>query len=337
MKQITIFTFIIVFFLVLGGNAQATEIGLATTKNLFDLSILAGDSYKDNLVVFNTSESVALPVHIQLSLWDLKEDSDDIEFVMAEPALNAVKWFQIEENMDFILEPDGKKQINFQIEPPPEAVPGSYFVMMRFQAVVPEYYFTEQGPRMLPELGVLFFIKIPILSLDGDRELYQVNIQLFELKDADSIGLLEKILPFAEAGVFENIVKELTAKVSNAGIYHFKANGFVDIQNMFGKSIARADLPERFLLPNRVRNINVKVFQDESFFERNFRFGPHTAIMVLNVPGSDQPIVEQIRFWAFPWKTIIAVLWIGALFIILRRRIWAAGKALFGLKQQARN
>ena len=337
MQRITILTFIIIFFLLLGTYTDAEEIGLATTKHLFDLELLAGDSYEDNLVVFNTSKSLPLPVHIQLSLWDLKEDSDDIEFIVAEPALNATKWFQIKEEPDFILDPDGEKQINFRIEPPPEVAPGSYFVMMRFQAVVPEHYFTEEGPRILPELGVLFFIRIPLLSLDGERQLYQVTIQSFELKEANSIGLLEKILPYAEAGVFENIVKKFIARVSNTGIYHFKANGFVDIQNMFGQSVARADLPERFLLPNRTRNIDIKVFQDESFFGRNFRFGPYSAIMVLNVPGSETPIIEQLRFWAFPWKTIIVILWIGALLIISRRRIWAAGKALFGSKFQVKS
>ena len=337
MKRIIILTLVIVFFLALGSNAGATEIGLASTKNLFDLEIFAGGSYKDDIVVFNTSKSVSIPVHIQLSLWNLKDDSDDIEFIVAEPALNAAKWFQIEENSDFILEPDKSKQINFQIEPPADVAPGSYFVMMRFQAVVPEHYFTEQGPRILPELGVLFFIRVPVFSLDGEQELYQADIQSFGLKGANSIGLLEKILPFAEAGVFEDIIKEFTVKLGNTGIYHFKAKGFVDIHNIFGKSIARADLPERFLLPNRTRNIDVKVFQDESFFARNFRFGPYLATMVLNIPGKDQPVVENIRFWAFPWKTIIVILWIAAILIILRKRIWGAGKALFSLNPQARN
>lgn len=329
MPRLITFLFISIFFLLLGSYTEAEEIGLATTKSLFDLEILAGDSYEDNLVVFNTSKSVPVPVHLQLSLWNLKEDSDEIEFIIAEPALNATKWFQIKEQPDFILNPDGEKQINFQIKPPSEVAPGSYFVMMRFQAVIPEHYFTEEGPRILPELGVLFFIRVPLLVLEGDQELYQATIQSFKLKEANSIGLLEKILPYAEAGVFEDIVKEFTARASNTGIYHFKTNGFVDIQNIFGQSVARADLPARILLPNRTRNIDIEVFQDESFFSRNFRFGPYSAIMVLNVPGSDQPLVEQIRFWAFPWKTIIVILWIGAVLIILRKRIWAAGKTLF--------
>jgi hypothetical protein len=330
MPRFIVFLFISIFFLLLGSYTEAEEIGLKTNKSLFDLEILAGDSYEGSLIVSNASKSVPLPIHLQLSLWNLKEETDEIEFIIAEPALNATKWFQIKEEPDFILDPDGKKKINFQIKPPSEVTPGSYFVMMRFQAVIPEHYFTEEGPRILPELGVLFFIRVPLLVLEGDQELYQANIQSFEIKEASSsIGLLEKILPYAEAGVFEEIVKEFTARLSNAGIYHFKTNGSVDIQNIFGQSVARADLPARILLPNRTRNIDIEVFQDESFFSRNFRFGPYSAMMVLNVPDSDQPLVEQIRFWAFPWKTIIVMLWIGAVLIILRKRIWAAGKILF--------
>ena len=329
--MLKLFSFtLLITFLLLGtySYAQGKQIGFSLTNNLFDLEILPGDLYEGSTTLFNNPESAVTPIHIQLSLWDLKKDSDDIEFITAEPALNATKWFALEET-DFILEPDGDRKINFQIEPPQDVSPGTYLVMMRFQAVLPEHYFEQEGPRILPELGALFFIRVPLLTLEGDQELYQATIQSFGLKEANSLGLLEKILPYAEAGVFEDIVKEFTARVNNTGIYHFKANGFVDIQNMFGQSIARADLPAKFLLSNRTRNIDIEVFQDESFFGRNFRFGPYSAIMVLNVPGSDQPLVEQIRFWAFPWKIIIAILWIGAALIILRKRIWAAGKALF--------
>ncbi len=223
-------------------QARAEEIGLAVTKNTFDLEILIGDSYQGNLAVFNQSAKVALPVNIQLSLWNLKEDSDDIEFVMSEPALNAAKWFEVNPTK-MILEPDGSQGIDFKINVPEDASTGTYLVMMRFQAVLPEHYFEEEGPRFVPELGVLFFIKISSLNLDGIKNPYQVEIISVEPKDASHIKLLEDIISKAKAGIFEDAVKTLTAKIRNTGVYHFKASGFVEIKNLFGQSRSGKSIP----------------------------------------------------------------------------------------------
>lgn len=306
--------------------ARAEEIGLAVTKNTFDLEIIAGDSYKDNLTVLNQSAKVALPVNIEFSPWDLKKDSDDIEFVMAEPALNAAKWFKTDPE-NFILDPDGAREINFTIEIPSRVPSGTYLAMMRFKAVLPEHYFEAQGPRFIPELGVLFFIKVSALSLDGVKNPYQAEIISIDPKNAKHIGIMEKIISTAKAGVFEDTIKILSAKIKNTGFYHFKASGFLEIKNIFGRTVYKTELENRYLLPDRSRNLEIKVFPpplektDSSIknlwnsvfysLKENSYLGPYNAVLTLNIPG-EPPAVFQTNFWIIPWK-----FWLPAIMIIL--------------------
>lgn len=332
---IIVFSFLLVgaFWVSQVSVVQAAELGLGVTKNTFDLEILPGDSYKGELTVFNESEEVPIPVHIQLNMWNLKEDSDDYEFVIAEPALNATKWFGFEEGSDFILDPDGSRRVDFRIVPPRDVVPGSYLVMMRFQAVLPEHYFAAGGPRTIPELGVLFFIKIASLTLDGEGGLYDADILQFQGTDTSPVPLLDwllgQIISEAQAGVFEDVVKKFATKIRNTGLYHFKVSGTIEIKNMLGQTVAKAELPPRYLLPGRNRSFDIQVIEEEeSFWKRNTYFGPYTAIMVLNIPESETPVVIREKFWVFPWKTVSSTLFMLAILFVLRRRIWGAGKVL---------
>lgn len=323
--------FVLVLFLFVGSamaapTAGAQEIGLAVTKNIFDIQLLPGDSYNGELAVFNQSHDVALPVHIQLSLWDLKDDSDDIEFVTTEPALNAVSWFEIEGGNDFILAPDEAQKIQFRIQVPPDAALKTYLVMMRFQAVLPEHYFAEEGPRFIPELGVLFFLGTTSLNLEGTGQAYSADIVSFAPQGVGSLPFLATILPKADAGAFERIAETMSARVANSGQYHFKASGSIDIQNVFGQSIARADIPARYLLPGRTRSFDIEVLREQSFWERNTRFGPYSATMLLTVPGSDTPIVEHITFWVFPYKTLLFSIFFVVSLVLFRGRMVRAAR-----------
>jgi len=322
------------FFIFNLSAARAAEIGLGVTKDTFDLEILPGDSYEGNLTVFNRSKEVPLPFHIELALWNLKEDSEDIEFVKAESALNAAKWFDFKQGKDFILDVARSRRVDFMIEPPEDVAPGAHFVMMRLQAVLPEHYFEDQGlasggPRLIPEVGVLFFIKISPFTLEGEQGLYAAQILSFETEGASPLPLLGKIIPQARASVFEDMVKSFAAKIRNTGLYHFKASGYVEMKNIFGITVARADVPGRYLLPNRNRAFAIPVIKEGESFLKNLSYvGPYSARMALNIPGQAEPLEMEERFWVFPWKMLGSVLLTITILFFLRKRIQAAVKAL---------
>ncbi len=317
--------------------AQAQEIGLGTNKNRFDVDSLAGQTYQDDVVVYNQS-NIPLPVHIELSLWNLKPDSEDIEFITADPSFNATTWFTITP-ADFILDASGPKKIHFEIKVPKDAPLGSYLVMMRFQPTLPEQYFSEAGPRFIPELGVLFFINVKSLSLDQTSG-YSATVSSLGPENQNRITLLNTIIPTANAAVFDQAVNNVIAQIKNTGTYYFKSAGTIEIKNMFGRTVLEKDLPERYLLPGSVRTIPIAVAPDApgggqfAWFKQllyqlgqQTYFGSYTATMRLKVPGQPD-IVSSIGFWVIPWKfwTIVAAagLLIVLMFTKFRGRLQAA-------------
>ena len=220
--------------------------------------------------------------------------------------------------------------------PPPERT--SYLVMMRFQAVLPEHYFEESGPRAIPELGVLFFIKVPLLTLEGDKQDYSAEIVSIESPSKEGVSLIGK----ARANVFDDAIKTLIAKIKNTGIYYFKASGFLEIKNAFGATVYKKEIGERYLLPNRTRSLNIEVLpppparaEDQSWFRSalnsisyilnsNSYIGPYTATLTLSIPN-EPPVVSTANFWVIPWKfwlpNIIAILAIFYLLFRSRHRL----------------
>jgi len=310
------------------GTASAVSAGLGISAHTIDLEVPAGDTYADDLTIFNHSTSTALPVHIDLALWNLKEDADDIEFIRAEEGLNATKWFKID-TVDMILEPNSFKEINYTVSPPKDVAPGSYFVIMRFQPTFPEFYFVEEGPRFIPEVGTLFFIKVPLFSLDGESG-YGANIESLEPRGSDHIGIIENIIPRADTSVFDGAVKVLDSRISNTGIFHFKVAGTIKIKNIFGRTVAEKEIPDRYLLPNRTRPIETILLPPPTtkslpFLRRivasaiyklrtNTYLGPYRAVATLVVPEQDAPVVETVNFWVIPWQFWLIV---GALVFVL--------------------
>jgi len=313
--------------------ASAVSAGLGVGSAIKDIEIPAGLTQKDSITLFNNSTSTPLPVHLDLVLWNLKVDADEIEFVRAEEALNATRWFDLEVT-DFILEPGEAREIKYTISPPLNVSPGSYFVMMRFQPTFPEFYFEEKGPRFIPEVGTLFFLKIPLLSLDGGTG-YGADIVSLEPGGADRISLIDNFVLRANAGVFDGAVKTLLARIRNTGIFHFKASGQVEIRNIFGFTVAKAELPSKYLLPDRTRPLETIILprpdtESLSFIGRTFKklvygirtntyFGRYSAVVTLSVPREAQ-IVESVNFWVIPWQfwLVLSLISIGSAIIIKR-------------------
>ncbi len=317
--------------------ANAEEIGLGVSKSIFDITLLPGSKHNESIKVLNRSRELPLPVNISLNLWDLKENSEDIEFVTAEPALNATRWFDLESK--YILAPGEERSINFAIDVPKDVSPGTYLVTMRFQPVLPPTY--TKGSKVIPEIATLFFLRVHDLSLDKTAASYKaelLNLQLVSTGGGES-SLKNFVAPYARAGVFEDAIKKIIAKVSNAGQYHFVAKGRIEIRNWYGRLVASKELPERYLLPKRSRDIEVEIIpetsppESASLFRRtlfairdllyvNSYFGPYTATLILqspvseldddtryigSIPESKLVLIEQsVSFWVIPWKFWIA-------------------------------
>ena len=308
------------------------QTGLAIDRAIFDIALAPGESHTDNLKVMNTNGTNALPLHISLSPWDTKGDSDDIEFVQNEPELNAARWFRFKEskqnNFDYILKPSEEHTINFDIAVPKTAAPGSYLAMMRFQAVPT----VNEGLRQVPEIGVLFFVKVAALNIDA-RTAYSAELISAELilKNDKRKTISDVLLPKANAGLVDSALKKIGVKIKNTGIYHFRSGGDIKLTNMFGRQVAYAPIPLRYFIPGKARSIEVDfapapedvppptiwsrvVASSLSFFYDNSFLGRYTATIALkntsegksteeSVPLGQADLGEySLSFWIIPWK-----------------------------------
>ena len=339
------------------------ETGLGINKYLFDVAFAPGESYTDSLKVMNTNGADALPLHISLSPWDTKGDSDDIEFVQNEPELNAARWFRFKEsgqnNFDYILKPSEEHAINFDITVPKTAAPGSYLAMMRFQAVPT----ANEGLRQVPEIGVLFFIKVAALNVDA-KTAYSAEIISMELilKNDKRKTVSEVLLPKANAGLVDSALKKMAVKIKNSGLYHFRLGGNVEIKNAFGRRVAYVPLPLRYFIPGKARSVDVDlaptpadalpltfwnriIANARGFFYDNSYLGRYTATIALQNTSESRTIEENatfkegdlgeysVAFWIIPWKLWGVVLVVFLAFFLTffwtRERILPALRALF--------
>ena len=329
---------------------HAASLGLAVDNTLFDIALLPGESHQDSFEVLNKSDSSALPISISLTLWDTKNDQGDIEFVENTAELNATKWFSFASGTEAILKPGEERKIYFKIEPPKTTPPGSYFIMARMNPALPAIYFNEGETRQVPQIGVLFFIKISPLALDAALPSYQGSVKSVEIvsKSNQVRSLKDLMINKANAGFLDEAVQKIILGVSNDGIYHFKSSGYVEIKNWYGAKIAAIDLPEKYVLPGRIRKIEVSTLPLAGDFtgfwaklwnaayatiRDNTYFGPYTAVIHLNIPERG-PSETSVSFWVVPWKFWLPVLIIlvGAVMIIirLRKRLKLAFAALIG-------
>jgi len=312
--------------------ASAQQIGLAANRSVVEVDVFAGSTFTDDLTIFNNSPDQALPVTTEVSLWTLDEETDEIEFIRAEESLNAALWFDFEPG-DFIIDPGSSRDILFSITPPRSTAPGSYLAMIRLKPALPEFYFAEQGPRFLPELGIPVFIRVPQLNLDGTSgDTYQVQFLALGTEDRP-IPLISNLVGTANAGVFDSAVEQLIARIQNDGIYHFRMRGVVEVKNVFGKVVEKQELPGRYFIPGRSRQISIPVLpqiEEDEFsswglfwykfgrlLKSNSYIGPYSATILMSMPDGS-PVSETINFWVLPWK-----LWLFVLLTIAFLVFWA--------------
>lgn len=351
----------------------AAELGFSTNKSLFDAEILPGTTYQDELVISNTSKDIPLPLQLKLSVWDLADGSEeDIAFLStAEDAVNPLRWFSLVTSggrtptdpvtleplltgHDMLIGPGEEEVLRFRVRPPNDVAAGTYLVSMRFQSSLPEqYYETRGGPRFAPELVVLFFLKVPYFSLDGEQTDYAAEIVEMGLKSEEQ-GV-PGIIQVAQADVLDDAAKIIAAKVRNTGTFYFKADGVLQLTSWTGRIVKEIPLPPKYMLPGKVRTIEIPLSAEKNsgFFARvgkyivdNSYFGKYTATLLLKYPGRLEETgglvagaftESSISFWVFPWRFILSIVAVvGLLTIFFKqfgRRILSAARTLFVWKK----
>ena len=365
-----IFTFIL-FGLFFGLPAQALKLGLSVSPQIFELDVFPGETISQKITIGNLSE-VSLPIIVRVVDFTAEEDSGEMIFDEAsqDPSVASRKWFKIE-NPDLILEPGERKKVLFSINVPENAEPRGYYSVMIFEPRLPSYYFEEMReatgevipvqPRAIPMVGVLFLTSIKTFTLEPEvgqklevvefsvpKEERLVTLENFALK------LIRSVAQAAQITITEKSPQNFILRIKNNDIYHIKPYGKVLIYNWFGKKVGETEIPQRTILPGKIRSFPVEFTPEipeklkwlpasiSNFLVQNFFVGRYQAKLEIQAKS---PLTAEIlkpsatgllTFFSFPWQFWLPFTLFLALLLVFvvkyRKRIKLAIKILTQVK-----
>lgn len=133
------------------------------------------------------------------------------------------------------------------------------------------------------------------------------------------------IMKFSAPGFSEYGPINISAEIKNRGDYHITPKGQITIKDIFGREIAKSDLPETNVFPDTSRTITTKL-------GTKWMIGKFTASLDATYGESGKALASTLTFWVFPWKvtavTVLAIIIIILIIIIITSRFGGKQKKL---------
>ncbi len=332
-------------------NAQnSNQIKLMLSPEIFELRLEKGEVYNGKVKIYNKGES-PMPLEAIASNFGAEEisgtpvfynnlsnnEDDDISF-------NPRKWMEIE-NPNFILDPGETVNIKFSISVPENAEDGGHYTVIFFEPKISasgSLYYNKSGVNIVPKIGTLFlisigerkkptdanFLTISKFSIPEKFHLKKLEDSVFNITGLVSTAYAETIKSFS---IVETSHLQFNLHIKNNDTYHIKPSGKLAILSNNGKLLGETEIRKTTILPGRTRQIPVE-FNPElpeiakklpdplsNFISKNLFFGKYHASLILDVNGISKK--EDLIFWIFPWKFFLAIIFMLAILILMRKRI----------------
>jgi hypothetical protein len=269
-----------------------------------------------------------MPVHLSLVRWDARDEVGGMNFFATpeDPSFDITQWITLGKN-DFILEAGESEVVPLTISVPPNAEPGGKYGAIFVSPVFPEFYFAEGSPRVMPEIGVLVLLDVPLVGLEGQRVAPSVSVEEFAIEGRSAVfsevasrlaSMFRAPLqafaaePPVSVDVLTKTPSSFLLRVRNNGITHVRPSGTVTVHNLVGHEVARATLPPTTILPGKIRQLPITFEQTNRRFlpqiiEHQLALGRYTATVVLEGIGGE-PLVATLAYWVFPWRGLLGLL-----------------------------
>ncbi len=363
-KKILLGSFVFFFVLFCANTVKAQEtatLGLSVNPQIFEMDVFPGETIDRRITVGNLSD-VVMPAAVRIVNFTAAEYSGEMLFeeILQDPAVASRKWFKIEP-ANFILDINERRTINFSISVPEDAVPGGHYSVILFEPQLPSYYFKPGQPQTIPVVGVLFLLSVRTLALEPEvgqklevvefsvpKEERLVTLENFALK------LIGSVAQAAQITITEKSPQNFILRIKNNDIYHIKPYGKVLIYNWFGKKVGETEIPQRTILPGKIRSFPVEFTPEipeklkwlpasiSNFLVQNFFVGRYQAKLEIQAKS---PLTAEIlkpsatgllTFFSFPWQFWLPFTLFLALLLVFvvkyRKRIKLAIKILTQVK-----
>ena len=275
---------ILLFFILIFGfffkERAFSQISLGIYPQKLDVVLLPGDSFEGQIKITNYSQ-MALPISLKISPFGAKEGSGEMEFEKIEPD-SPVFWFSFEKKST-ILKPRETERIKFKINVPPQTKPGGYYVFIYFEPVLPSFYFTGEGPKIIPMVGLPVLISTAPILIEpwSGKEIEIIN---FSISKKERVKLLENSFRFVlnqiknslafvgialaketpEILITKSLPSSFFLTVKNNDIYHLKPEGKIFLYDLFGREIGKGSLKGQTILPGKSREFEIFLTEKNS-------------------------------------------------------------------------
>ncbi|MCK5475337.1 MAG: GxxExxY protein [Candidatus Pacebacteria bacterium] len=333
------------------------QVRLMISPEIFELQFEKGEVYNGKIKIYNKG-GMAMPMEAVVSNFDAEEISgtavfyDDFQSDQEDDILfNSRKWIEIEKP-NFILDPEETVNTKFTISVPENAEDGGYYTVIFFEPKVfssGDLHQDESGVSVVQKIGTLLLISIGDRKKPIDNNFLTISEfsipEKFHLKRIeDSVINITGLFSTAYAETIKtfSVVKagelQFNLHIKNNDTYHIKPFGKLVVLSNSGKIIGETEIKKTTILPGKTRQIPVDISPEipkivqklpsplSNIISKNLFFGKYRALLTLNI--EDVTTEEEIEFWIFPWKLFLIVVFILAIFILIRKRIRKAIKVL---------
>ncbi|OHA47886.1 MAG: hypothetical protein A2806_02505 [Candidatus Terrybacteria bacterium RIFCSPHIGHO2_01_FULL_48_17] len=342
--------FVFLFVSIRVVNAQVSP-SLAVFPEKFEFPVSRSEVREEELRVTNTGD-VPIPLRFRLVRWDAADEVGGINYFeqKEDSSFDIIQWISFSE-ADVILEAKETRKIPFTITVPANAEPGGKYGAIFVEPAFPDFYFAEGATRVLPKIGILLLLNIPTADLEGEImgatsvEEFTISGRSNVLSQAASrvVSLFRAPLsafaaePAVSVDVFSKTPSDLVLRIKNNGIAHLRPHGRLSVHNTFGAKVAEAELAATTILPGKIRKFPIMLSQTNvpllpSFAERQLALGRYRATVVLEGAGEEEPLVQTLSYWIFPWPGFLMLFLVSAPLVFtgwrLRNRFTGAVAAL---------
>ncbi|PIS39100.1 MAG: hypothetical protein COT34_00200 [Candidatus Nealsonbacteria bacterium CG08_land_8_20_14_0_20_43_11] len=270
-------------------------VGLRLSPVTFELTANPGDTLVNKVRIWNPTTTI---ISVKMEAEDFVPMGETGEVLIVEPdetkTFSLARWVTTSPD-EFTLAPGEDKFVDFYIDVPQNAEPGSHYgsVLATTRAVLGEGI---TGVGTAQKVGTLV-----LLIVSGKME--------------ESLKVKEFSAPsFSEYGPVEFLIR-----FENQGTVHVRPRGFVTITNWRGKKAVDIEFPQMNVIPGAIRKITAR-------WDKKVLIGRYTATLIGSYGASNNPLEPAIiTFWVFPWKVgagITAGVLLALFFFIKTRRRW---------------
>lgn len=301
-KTLIVFAFIF-FVAALSPIFSQDEAALSISPVVFELNANPGDTVSNQIKIYNPTE---FALSVNMTAEDFTPVGEEGNVVLTEAEDNSTfsiaSWTTISP-AEFIIKPEEQVIVSYTIVVPEDGEPGGHYgsIVAALSGGIQEV----SGSSVASKRGSLVLLRIA-----GNVE-EKIRVNTFDTASFSEYGPVDFSLKF-----------------ENVGNVHVRPAGFITITDMFGKQVAEIEIPQNNVIPNAIRQADVK-WDEENLI------GKYTATVVANYGAtSKQVVTDVVTFTVFPWKIILLysvgiILFIAILFK-LRHRLKKAFKVLLG-------